>query len=78
MERDHFYVVNKDGAWNVKHGDSYFGPYSTQQAAIAEAVQRAHKLHATSGNTQVMVEGESATFRIEWPNDTNRASDKQG
>jgi hypothetical protein len=66
QQREHFYVVSKDGAWNVKHGAQYLGPYVNQKVAIADAITKAKALNEAGHKSQVLVQGEGGSFRTEW------------
>ena len=66
MARVHFYVVNRDGRWAVRHNGQLAGPFVTQQAAINEAVEAAHRAGDNGADSDVVVESTDGRFRTEW------------
>lgn len=66
MARAVYYVVHKQGAWQIKFSDKYYGPFSTQNAAIRLAVDTAQKSGRDGHDAQVLVQGENSQFRTEW------------
>ncbi|MBK8787020.1 MAG: DUF2188 domain-containing protein [Chitinophagaceae bacterium] len=66
MARLQYYVVHHQGQWKISYNSVHYGPYSTQQAAINEAVDTAHKAGKLGYEAQVLVQGADSKFRIEW------------
>ncbi len=68
MSRIQYFVVQQNGKWVVKFGDSYYGPYETgtQREAIKVAIDAAQQTGKDGFDAQVMVHEESGRFRTEW------------
>lgn len=66
MAREQYFVVLHQGQWKITYNGKHYGPYPTQQAAIAEAVKTAKKAAAKGNNSQVLVQGKDNKFRTEW------------
>ena len=66
MARAHYYVVHKQGQWWIELDGKHYGPYSTQKAAIKDAVDSAHSSGKNGHDAQVRVQGQNNQFRTEW------------
>lgn len=67
MARTVYYVVLHDAEWKISLGGKHYGPYSTQKAAIRDAVDTAHKEGKQNPHgAQVLVQGTNNQFRTEW------------
>ena len=65
-QRAHYYVVIHENRWKITLNGKHFGPFSTQQDAIDEAVRCAHQAHKDGFDAQVLVQGADNRFRTEW------------
>lgn len=66
MARAQYFVVLHDGRWKIKLDGKHYGPYTTQRAAIKDAVDAAQKSGNNGHDAQVLVQGENNQFRTEW------------
>ena len=66
MATAHYYVILQEGQWRIEYNDQQFGPYATEHAAIAAAVDAAHKMGEKGHDAQVRVLGENNQSRTEW------------
>jgi len=65
MARAHYYVVLKGNSWAISHDGKEY-PYSTQRAAMAAAIDTAHKAGREGHDAQVLVQGANGQWRTEW------------
>jgi hypothetical protein len=66
IARAQYFVVLHEGQWKIKHNGEHSRPYSSQAAAIREAVDTANKAGQQGHDAQVLVQGENNQFRAEW------------
>jgi hypothetical protein len=72
MSRDRFYVCRAaaDGVetarWLVRRGDTPYGEYLDESAAILDAVEAAQDAGSCAGGAEVMVEGADGHTRLAW------------
>jgi hypothetical protein len=61
------YTVIRDGAvWRINLTGKNYGPYTTQSAAIRDAIDTAKKAITAGFPARVMVQEEDGNFREEW------------
>jgi Uncharacterized protein conserved in bacteria (DUF2188) len=66
MARERYYVVFQDNKWKIKNNNRYLESYSTQKAAIKDAVRLAHEEGSKGHDAQVLVQGKDLLFKTEW------------
>ena len=66
MARAQYFVVLHENQWKIKFQEKHYGPYLTQKAAIAVAVDAAQKSGKNGHDAQVFVQGQDNKFRAEW------------
>ncbi len=66
MSRAQYFVVKHDGEWKISLEGKHYGPYSTQRAAINDAVDAAHSSGKSGYDAQVLIQGADNKFRTEW------------
>ena len=52
--------------WMITLDGTRHGPYSSQRAAIDEAVKCARQSHKNGCDAQVLLQGTDNKFRVEW------------
>ena len=67
MLRPQFIVVLQDGEWKVRHDGRHFGPFATEHAAIAAAIDAAQSEGGHGFEPRVLVEGPTTKkLYVEW------------
>ena len=62
----HFYVMQHDGAWRIKHNNQFSAPFDDPEAAIRKVVV----FTRWSGQkSEVTVQGKGSVFHIEYAAD---------
>jgi hypothetical protein len=61
-----YFVVLREGAWEIKHNGDHSARYRSKTEAIQDAVAAACKARKCSQDAQVIVQGEDLLFRTEW------------
>jgi hypothetical protein len=66
MAHERHYIVFHDGHWRVKHQGKFSVPYTSQAAAVAAAIEAAHRDGEHGSQAQVLVHGEDLLFSAVW------------
>ena len=70
MTERHVLVVFHEGHWKVSFGGTDQGPYSTREAALAEAIEMAKTVAESGVQAEVRVQNENREFVTAWRPDT--------
>ncbi len=62
----YFILRDRDDAWRIRFQDEEFGPYKSQQEAMAFAVDAARRLRDYGESVEVCLMGENGHFHREW------------
>lgn len=66
MSRIHYRVLSDGGRWKVSRSENTLAHHQTQEAAIADARQRAKRDHDAGHLTQLTIQGRNGAWRTEW------------
>jgi hypothetical protein len=66
MAHERHYIVFHERHWRVKHEGKFSGPYPSQAAAIAAAIETAQRDGEYGKQSQVLVHGEDLLFSAVW------------
>jgi hypothetical protein len=66
MARERYYVVFQNDEWKIKHNDRHLESYTTQEAAIKDAVRLAQEEGSKGHDAKVLVQGKDLLFKTEW------------
>jgi hypothetical protein len=66
MAHERHYIVFHEGHWRVKHEGKFSDPYPSQAAAVAAAIEAAHRGGEYGNQAQVLVHGEDLLFSAVW------------
>lgn len=66
MQMAHYTVIREGAVWKINLTGKNYGAYTTQTAAIRDAIDTAEKAVTTGYQARVMVQEENGSFREEW------------
>lgn len=61
-----YIVLHHDGAWKINLNNRYFGPFTTKEAAVAMAIDTAHKAGEAGHEAVVLLMTPTAQFETLW------------
>lgn len=66
MPHARYAIIPHEGGWMINIDGKNYGPYTTQSAALRDAVDTAQKAGKGGFEAQVLVQQDDGRFHVEW------------
>jgi hypothetical protein len=64
-----YIVLLEEDQWMIRYKDRHYGPYPGRHTAFRLAVDMAHIVSLSGGDSEVLVQWDEDSFDIEWKSD---------